>query len=45
MHMGDPDEKNWIRNRIEGPEKEVVFTENGKTIRIETAISRRKDKS
>ena len=30
MHMGDPDEKNWIRDRIEGPEKEVVFTENGK---------------
>ena len=30
MHMGDPDEKNWIRNRIEGPEKEVTFTENGK---------------
>ena len=21
MHMGDPDEKAWIRNRIEGPEK------------------------
>ncbi|MDC0418700.1 2-oxoglutarate dehydrogenase E1 component [Pelagibacteraceae bacterium] len=30
MHMGDPDEKNWIRDRIEGPEKEVIFTENGK---------------
>jgi 2-oxoglutarate dehydrogenase E1 component len=30
MHMGDPDEKNWIRDRIEGPEKEVVFTDNGK---------------
>ena len=30
MHMGDPDEKNWIRNRIEGPEKKVAFTENGK---------------
>jgi 2-oxoglutarate dehydrogenase E1 component len=30
MHMGDPDEKNWIRDRIEGPEKEVNFTENGK---------------
>ena len=21
MHMGDPEEKDWIRNRIEGPEK------------------------
>ena len=30
MHMGDPDEKAWIRNRIEGPEKEITFTENGK---------------
>ena len=30
MHMGDPEEKNWIRDRIEGPEKEVNFTENGK---------------
>jgi 2-oxoglutarate dehydrogenase E1 component len=30
MHMGDPNEKNWIRDRIEGPEKKVVFTENGK---------------
>jgi 2-oxoglutarate dehydrogenase E1 component len=30
MHMGDPDEKAWIRNRIEGPEKEIKFTENGK---------------
>ena len=30
MHMGDPDEKAWIRNRIEGPEKKVSFTENGK---------------
>ena len=30
MHMGDPEEKAWIRNRIEGPEKEIFFTENGK---------------
>ena len=22
MHMGDPDEKAWIRDRIEGPEKD-----------------------
>jgi 2-oxoglutarate dehydrogenase E1 component len=25
MHMGDPDEKNWSRDRIEGPEKEVIY--------------------
>ncbi len=30
MHMGDPDEKTWIRNRIEGPEKNIIFTKNGK---------------
>ena len=30
MHMGDPDEKAWIRDRIEGPEKDITFTENGK---------------
>ena len=30
MHMGDPDEKSWIRDRIEGPEKKIFFTENGK---------------
>ena len=30
MHMGDPEEKSWIRNRVEGPEKEIKFTENGK---------------
>ncbi len=30
MHMSDPDEKAWVRNRIEGPEKNISFTENGK---------------
>ena len=30
MHMGDPDEKAWIRDRVEGPEKDIIFTENGK---------------
>ena len=30
MHMGDPEEKAWIRNRIEGPEKNIYFTDNGK---------------
>ena len=23
--MGDPDEKSWIRDRIEGPEKDIVL--------------------
>ena len=30
MHMGDPEEKSWIRDRIEGPEKNISFTANGK---------------
>jgi 2-oxoglutarate dehydrogenase E1 component len=30
MHMGDPDEKTWIRDRIEGLEKKVNFSEKGK---------------
>ena len=30
MHMGDPDEKTWIRDRVEGKEKEIKFTDNGK---------------
>ena len=30
MHMGDPEEKAWFRDRIEGPEKNISFTENGK---------------
>ena len=28
--MGDPNEKSWIRDRIEGPEKNISFTKNGK---------------
>ncbi len=30
MHMSDPEERQWIRSRIEGKEKEIKFTENGK---------------
>ena len=26
MHMSDPEEKAWIRDRIEGPEKHITFT-------------------
>ena len=31
MHMGDPEEKAWIRDRIEGPEKKITFTDKGKS--------------
>ncbi len=30
MHLGDPEEKAWIRNRVEGKEKGIKFTDNGK---------------
>ena len=30
MHMADPEERSWIRERIEGKEKGIRFTENGK---------------
>ena len=30
MHMADPKERSWIRERIEGKEKGIKFTENGK---------------
>ncbi|MBR0554172.1 2-oxoglutarate dehydrogenase E1 component [Ciceribacter sp. L1K23] len=30
MHISNPDEKHWIQERIEGPDKGVDFTPNGK---------------
>ena len=30
MHMADPNEKSWVRDRIEGLEKNIFFTANGK---------------
>ncbi|WP_024879051.1 MULTISPECIES: 2-oxoglutarate dehydrogenase E1 component [unclassified Methylosinus] len=30
MHISNPEEKAWIQARIEGPKKEIVFTEEGK---------------
>ena len=30
MHISDPAEKAWIQERIEGPDKGIAFTENGK---------------
>ncbi|MEP1441709.1 MAG: 2-oxoglutarate dehydrogenase E1 component, partial [Hyphomicrobiales bacterium] len=30
MHISDPAAKSWIQQRIEGPGKEIAFTENGK---------------
>lgn len=30
MHISDPAEKSWIQQRIEGPDKAIEFTANGK---------------
>jgi 2-oxoglutarate dehydrogenase E1 component len=30
MHISDPDQKAWIQERIEGPDKEISFTPEGK---------------
>jgi len=30
MHISDPDEKSWIQQRIEGKDKEISFTPEGK---------------
>ncbi|MBZ8135018.1 2-oxoglutarate dehydrogenase E1 component [Afifella sp. IM 167] len=30
MHISEPDEKGWIQERIEGPDKEITFTNEGK---------------
>ncbi len=30
MHISDPSEKSWLQQRIEGPDKEITFTKEGK---------------
>jgi 2-oxoglutarate dehydrogenase E1 component len=30
MHISDPAQKSWIQERIEGPDKEITFTKEGK---------------
>ena len=30
MHITNPDQKSWIQQRIEGPDKDISFTEEGK---------------
>jgi 2-oxoglutarate dehydrogenase E1 component len=30
MHISSPEEKGWIQERIEGPDKEITFTREGK---------------
>ncbi|MFW5661267.1 MAG: 2-oxoglutarate dehydrogenase E1 component, partial [Oceanicaulis sp.] len=30
MHISNPEEKTWLQERIEGPDKEIAFSRNGK---------------
>ena len=30
MHVSDPAQKAWLQERIEGPDKEITFTREGK---------------
>jgi len=39
MHIGDPEEKAWIQERIEGPDKEVTFTEMGRLAILDKLIA------
>ncbi|MEX0343393.1 MAG: 2-oxoglutarate dehydrogenase E1 component [Rhizobiaceae bacterium] len=38
MHISDPAEKAWLQERIEGPEKGVFFTNNGKLAILQKLI-------
>jgi len=38
MHISNPEEKSWIQQRIEGPDKGVTFTANGKKAILQKLI-------
>jgi len=38
MHISDPEEKAWIQERIEGPDKGIDFTPNGKKAILQKLI-------
>ena len=38
MHISNPEEKHWIQERIEGPDKGVEFTANGKKAILQKLI-------
>ncbi|MGL4490983.1 MAG: 2-oxoglutarate dehydrogenase E1 subunit family protein, partial [Rhizobiaceae bacterium] len=38
MHMSNPEEKSWIQQRIEGPDKAIEFTEMGKKAILQKLI-------
>jgi 2-oxoglutarate dehydrogenase E1 component len=38
MHISDPQQKSWIQERIEGPDKEITFTREGKRAILQKLI-------
>src|SRR5690606_541538 len=38
MHISDPEAKAWIQERIEGPDKEISFTREGKRAILATLV-------
>ena len=38
MHINEPDEKSWLQERIEGREKEIQFTREGKMAILEKLV-------
>src|SRR3984957_14382518 len=38
MHISDPQQKGWIQERIEGPDKEITFTREGKRAILQKLI-------
>ena len=38
MHISNPDEKSWIQERIEGPDKEISFTREGRIAILQKLI-------
>ena len=38
MHISDPEEKAWIQERIEGPDKEISFTDEGRKAILDKLI-------
>ncbi|MDW6022075.1 2-oxoglutarate dehydrogenase E1 component [Mesorhizobium sp. BAC0120] len=38
MHISSPEEKAWIQERIEGPDKGIAFTDNGKRAILQKLI-------
>ena len=38
MHISNPEEKSWIQQRIEGPDKQIEFTVNGKKAILQKLI-------